>query len=598
MDRIYAVQYKRMLSGKSKDEFAEGAVLGFTLSVAERDVKEPCRLKTRTIVFDCACQIVCKRWVKRIKRLIEVSERRPKYAKVFIQPYAGAGKAKEIYEQVVFPILQQAEIEVNITEDRLSLNPNYKKRTKEEDVFLEEIKDLDIAAFDCVICVGGDGTALTVLNGLLQRKQDEHEIVVSSGFTPKKINIPVSIIPAGKVNSIVHTVQGVIDPVTATLHTVLGNRLRVDMCSLWSDENFIKFNFNSSYGFTGKVHSFLHRYKWCGKKKLQAAFIKALTYSKFRSYCCEVSYIPIKEETAHRKVPCRTGCEQCADVYPESPTGSINYDNLVELEDQPLNVSNTSSTITDMSKASPWKTIKGSYINISVFTTPALCEMAPLGLSKHSHLADGYLDLVIVKAVERRHFIRHLKRHGNTKNQFDLWFVETYRVKDVKFRTRVNDSWDRKTTEGSDEELSDDDTPVLKSRPKTAAVSNARSQMEPIEESSSDDEAGKESEDLQNDQLNQRRTSNLHEVEAFTSQESLMMARRTRSKSAPTISVHKRLLKDSQDKKISCWCLDGDAGTEPNLQFRMHPKLVVLTGLGIHPDYKPKEAALSWLPSV
>ena len=65
----------------------------------------------------------------------------------------------------------------------------------------------------------------------------------------------------------------------------------------------------------------------------------------------------------------------------------------------------------------PWKSIKGDFINVSLFTIPGRSEIAPRGLSKFTHLNDGVMDLVLVKNTERKEFIRLLKRLGNTKNQ-------------------------------------------------------------------------------------------------------------------------------------------------------------------------------------
>ncbi|KAF8379861.1 hypothetical protein HHK36_029310 [Tetracentron sinense] len=62
---------------------------------------------------------------------------------------------------------------------------------------------------DGIICVGGDGIINEVLNGLLSRN-DQNEA----------ISIPIGIIPAGSDNSLVWTVLGVRDPVSAAIAIV------------------------------------------------------------------------------------------------------------------------------------------------------------------------------------------------------------------------------------------------------------------------------------------------------------------------------------------------------------------------------------------
>lgn len=64
--------------------------------------------------------------------------------------------------------------------------------------------------------------------------------------------------------------------------------------------------------------------------------------------------------------------------------------------------------------------VKGEHLSVSVYATCSPCEMAPLGLSKNTHIADGCMDLVMVKQTERKEFMRFLKRHGNSKSQVSL----------------------------------------------------------------------------------------------------------------------------------------------------------------------------------
>jgi ceramide kinase-like protein len=71
----------------------------------------------------------------------------------------------------------------------------------------------------------------------------------------------------------------------------------------------------------------------------------------------------------------------------------------------------------ELKQDSPWKVMKGQFMNVSVLTIPGCCEIAPQGLSKVTHLHDGNIDLITVKTVERKEFLRFLKRHGNSKNQ-------------------------------------------------------------------------------------------------------------------------------------------------------------------------------------
>ena len=73
--------------------------------------------------------------------------------------------------------------------------------------------------------------------------------------------------------------------------------------------------------------------------------------------------------------------------------------------------------LTDLSKEVPYKTIKGDFIGVGVYSVSGLSSLAPRGMSPRCHTNDGCLDLVLVRAVDRKEFVRFLRRHGNAKNQ-------------------------------------------------------------------------------------------------------------------------------------------------------------------------------------
>ena len=76
---------------------------------------------------------------------------------------------------------------------------------------------------------------------------------------------------------------------------------------------------------------------------------------------------------------------------------------------------------TDDSEPSPWRTLKGEYHNVSVFSMPGLSQHSPLGMSKLTHLADGAVDLVVTRKIDRQEFIRFLRRHGKPMHKNQVW---------------------------------------------------------------------------------------------------------------------------------------------------------------------------------
>jgi hypothetical protein len=64
-----------------------------------------------------------------------------------------------------------------------------------------------------------------------------------------------------------------------------------------------------------------------------------------------------------------------------------------------------------------WKSLRHHYLQVAVLTNANLWSMAPQGLSKFGHLADGLLDLVLIEKTTRKEFLRYVKRNGNSKDQ-------------------------------------------------------------------------------------------------------------------------------------------------------------------------------------
>uniref|UniRef100_A0A3B3VSH0 Ceramide kinase n=1 Tax=Poecilia latipinna TaxID=48699 RepID=A0A3B3VSH0_9TELE len=74
----------------------------------------------------------------------------------------------------------------------------------------------------------------------------------------------------------------------------------------------------------------------------------------------------------------------------------------------------------------------GKFLAINAASMSCACPRSPKGLSPAAHLADGTTDLILVRKCSRFNFLRHLLRHTNKDDQFDLAFVEVHRV--VRFR--------------------------------------------------------------------------------------------------------------------------------------------------------------------
>ncbi|CAN4108503.1 unnamed protein product [Withania somnifera] len=145
---------------------------------------------------------------------------------------------------------------------------------------------------DGIICVGGDGIVNEVLNGLLTRDNQK-----------EAISVPIGIIPAGSDNSLVWTVLGVRDPVSAAIAIVKGGLTPTDVFAVeWLQSGRIHFGTTVTYfGFVSDVLELSDKYqkRFGPLRYFVAGFLKFMCLPK---YSFEVEYFPaVKEATGEGK---------------------------------------------------------------------------------------------------------------------------------------------------------------------------------------------------------------------------------------------------------------------------------------------------------
>lgn len=396
-ENIYGV---RVVHRRTKEQNkGEGFCIGISILIYERQGNN--KLREKNLTFANPCFDICKRWVEEMEQILREFPGRPQNVKVICQPNAGNKHGKSVYTNIIEPIFRNANIQIEYSECDQSNPVSY------------HFENDSSKKYDCLVVVGGDGTVNKVVNSLMDEfNSNINPADWSSNFTPTRTSVMIGIVPTGTTNQIAHSVLGTCDLVTAALHIVLGHYRYVDLCSVHHGGQFYKWAFNSQYGFAGNVLAYAERYRSVlQSKKMEGGFLKALTLSKLRSYMCKVEYIPVEETS--EKQPCSVGCSVCR--LPENPEDTDTVD--------------MQRTHTEGHIETDWKVGPPQYfMNIGIFSMPGLCSFAPQGLSKYSHLADGIMYLSLVHNTERSEFLRFLRRHASSKDQFDLSFVASHQV--------------------------------------------------------------------------------------------------------------------------------------------------------------------------
>ncbi|XP_038136455.1 ceramide kinase-like isoform X1 [Cyprinodon tularosa] len=391
---------------KIKDRGGQDSRQAFTVSYVERCRQH--RWRCAEVTFTCPDTELCWNWVRSIREQLASISGRPRSLLVYINPYGGKRQGKHIYEHKVAPLFAQAGISTQVIVTEYANHARDHLRT-----------DAELSNFDGVVCVGGDGMFSEIIHGLIWRTQ------IDSGIDPNcpdealsPCSLRIGIIPAGSTDCICFATVGTNDPITSALHIILGDSQPLDVSSVHHNNVFLRYSVSLlGYGFYGDVLSDSERKRWMGLARYDISGAKMfLTHHYYEG---TVSYLPARGAvgTPRDTSRCRSGCAVC------QHNEEIRSDRAVKYE---------MDEASDCENDGEWRTVRGKFLAINAACMSCACPRSPKGLSPAAHLADGTTDLILVRKCSRFNFLRHLLRHTNKDDQFDLAFVEVHRV--VRFR--------------------------------------------------------------------------------------------------------------------------------------------------------------------
>ncbi|CAE6433423.1 unnamed protein product [Rhizoctonia solani] len=179
--------------------------------------------------------------------------------KVFVNPAGGQGKAVQLFEKKVKPILLAAHAEVD------AVVTGHAKHAIE----LAQECALD---FDALLTVSGDGLVFEVLNGFRKRPD-----------AAKAFSLPVCPIPAGSGNALSISLFGPedgFDVAVAALNAIKGRRMPYDLCSFTQDgETSVSF-LSQAIGLMADLDLGTENLRWMGDARFVAGFLRGVVSNK------------------------------------------------------------------------------------------------------------------------------------------------------------------------------------------------------------------------------------------------------------------------------------------------------------------------------
>ncbi|XP_028811391.1 ceramide kinase isoform X2 [Denticeps clupeoides] len=387
----------------------------FTVSYVGRGRQH--RWRCSEVTFHCADWSTCHQWVQTIQEQLSLLTNRPKRLLVYVNPFGGKQRGRQIYEQKVAPVFSRAAISADVI---VTERANHARDHLKTEAELKE--------YDGVVCVGGDGMFSEIVHGLISRTQLDSGVDQDS---PEETLVPCSlrigIIPAGSTDCICYATVGANDPVTSALHIVVGDCQPLDVCSVHHDDALLRYSLSLlGYGFYGDVLTDSEKKRWMGPARYDFSGLK--TFLTHHQYEGTVSYLPATGSVGspRDRMKCRSGCHVCQH---NSPLPSVD-----SLEDE------TKAVLANGGPRDVWQVVRGKFVAINAASMSCACPRSPKGLSPSAHLSDGTTDLILVRKCSRLDFLRHLLRHTNKDDQFDHPFVEVHRVRRFRFAPRHHDA--------------------------------------------------------------------------------------------------------------------------------------------------------------
>ncbi|KAL6769004.1 hypothetical protein ACKKBF_B17095 [Auxenochlorella protothecoides x Auxenochlorella symbiontica] len=338
-----------------------------------------------------------------------VSMSRPRSLLVIVNPVSGAGRAPALAHAVLLPVLRAAGVTCTVRATR---------RRNHTLALLHALSPAQLAAYDGIVAVGGDGAFHELVNALFS----EHRAALRA--------LRLAHVPAGSTDAVACSLHGCRSAFGAAARVALGydgllDVLRVDpgpgrapvhACCI------------AAAGFMGEVCARAEAWRALGPLRYDLLGAAALLTG--RGVRARVSTLPspLTGMAAERLGPgaegaaCRAGCPVC-ELAGEGGGASASSDGDVWSESDPPLDTDARRVPSDASAGGPdalhrqgspsalaldpvgpqpgtpptkWESREGRWRSVKLIVTPCRSDKTPCGMARAGHLADGRVKVVLV----------------------------------------------------------------------------------------------------------------------------------------------------------------------------------------------------------
>lgn len=193
-------------------------------------------------------------WMNKLLDLAYGTSQRRKRLKVLINPFGGQGNAGSLYQRYAAPIFAAARCQVDV------------QSTEYHGHAVEIAENLDIDAYDAIVCCSGDGLPHEVFNGLGKRPNGREALA----------RVAVALLPCGSGNGLTWNCFGTGSNSIAALGIVKALRTPLDLVSVTQRNTRTLSFLSQSFGIVAESDLGTEHIRWMGAQRFTYGFLVRL----------------------------------------------------------------------------------------------------------------------------------------------------------------------------------------------------------------------------------------------------------------------------------------------------------------------------------
>ncbi|PIN10829.1 Sphingosine kinase, involved in sphingolipid metabolism [Handroanthus impetiginosus] len=332
--------------------------------------------KTFTLEFlshDSLC-----RWTQKLQEYLD-SLGRPKRLFIFVNPFGGKRFGSKIFVNDVKPLLDDANVDYTVQETKYQLHAK------------EVVQSLDLAKYDGIVCVSGDGILVEVLNGLLTRKDWDNAI-----------RIPLGAVPAGTGNGMVKSLLDSCgepcSPSYAMRSIIRGHKCSLDIATITQGDTKFFSMLMLAWGLVADIDIESEKYRWMGSARID--FYAVQRIFGLRKYNGSILFVPA------------SGYESYGESLDLENEIIVEGESEIKPDDESVRTHEHSYQGPSIDiKSLNWRKINGPFVSIWLHNVPWGGEDAMA--APHAEFSDGCLDLIMVKDCPKLSLLKLMTELNN-----------------------------------------------------------------------------------------------------------------------------------------------------------------------------------------